>query len=61
MNIRLPQLYPVTSADQYKLHLACWNGKDNPLDVFVRDRDEWNGWNSWRGLVTTLIASLFSR
>jgi hypothetical protein len=33
----------------FKLHLACWNGSDNPLDVFVRSRAEWDGWNSWRG------------
>lgn len=34
---------------EYKLHLACWNGADHPLDVFVADRSEWDGWNSWRG------------
>lgn len=33
----------------FKLHLACWNGSDHPLDVFVRDEAEWEGWNSWRG------------
>ena len=32
----------------YKAHLASWNGNDRPLDVFVRDRQEWEGWNSWR-------------
>lgn len=31
------------------LHLACWNGEEHPLDVFVSDRSEWDGWNTWRG------------
>jgi hypothetical protein len=38
----------VSAPEAYKLHLACWNGKDEPLDVFVRSRTEWDGWNSWR-------------
>jgi hypothetical protein len=29
--------------------LASWNRHDQPLDVFVRDRDEWDEWNMWRG------------
>ncbi|NOU00655.1 MAG: GIY-YIG nuclease family protein [Gallionella sp.] len=35
--------------DEYKIHFAVNNGKNEPLDVFVRDPDEWKGWNSWRG------------
>lgn len=50
MNIHLSQLYPVARPEQYKLHLACWNGRDQPLDVFVRSRIEWDGWNTWRGM-----------
>jgi hypothetical protein len=30
------------------VHLACWKGSDQPLDVFVRSRDEWDYWNRWR-------------
>lgn len=33
----------------FKLHLACWNGRDQPLDVFVRSETDWDGWNAWRG------------
>ena len=33
----------------YKLHLAAYNGYEQPLDVFARDRDEWKFWNEWRG------------
>jgi hypothetical protein len=48
MDIKLPSVYPIADPHLYKLHLACWNGEDEPLDVFVRSRDEWNGWNAWR-------------
>jgi hypothetical protein len=33
-----------------KIHLASWNGSDNPLDVFVNDRAEWINWNRWRSV-----------
>lgn len=33
----------------YKLHLAAYNGAIQPLDVFVRDKEEWREWNEWRG------------
>ena len=49
MNIQLSQVYPVAHPGQYKLHLASWNQSDQPLDVFVRNRAEWDGWNRWRG------------
>jgi hypothetical protein len=49
MDILLPQIYPIDDSDKYKLHLACWNGDHQPLDVFVNDRAEWDSWNAWRG------------
>ena len=49
MNILLSQVCAIDAPEKFKLHLACWNGHDQPLDVFVRDRIEWDGWNSWRG------------
>lgn len=48
--ILLPQVFPIANPEQFKLHLACWNGSDQPLDIFVRDREEWDGWNKWRGM-----------
>ena len=33
---------------KYKLHLAAYNGEEQPLDVFARDKEEWQGWNEWR-------------
>ncbi len=50
MNILLPQVLPIAHPERFKLHLACWNGSDQPLDVFVRDREDWDGWNKWRGV-----------
>ena len=48
MPIPLSTLLTIKTPDEYKVHLACWNNEHQPLDVFVRDRDEWDGWNSWR-------------
>ena len=49
MDIQLSQILPVTHPEQYKLHLASWNLSEHPLDVFVRSRSAWDGWNRWRG------------
>mgnify|MGYP000030869960 CR=1 FL=1 len=46
--ILLPSVYPITDPSLYKLHLACWNGTRQPLDVFVADKTEWLGWNTYR-------------
>lgn len=35
--------------NKYKLHLACWNGDEQPLNVYLDDWDRWIGWNQWRG------------
>lgn len=48
--IRLQDVIRINDPTQYKLHLACRN-EDwvQPLDVFVAGREEWVGWNEWRG------------
>lgn len=38
----------IDTPSNYKLHVARWNGHDNPLDVYVRDKDEWFAWNQYR-------------
>jgi hypothetical protein len=48
--INFHPLVSTMTPKNYKLHLACWNGTDQPLNVFVRDRTEWDGWNAWRGM-----------
>ncbi len=49
MTIPLTDILTIISPQEYKLHLACWNGQIQPLDVFVADPEKWLGWNQWRG------------
>lgn len=49
MEIKVENLFKIDNLKSYKIHFAVWNGEEQPLDVFVRDREEWKGWNSWRG------------
>lgn len=46
--IELCELINGHEIDDCKVHLASWNGKNQPLDVFVRDKEEWKGWNEYR-------------
>ena len=48
---KLNDLFHLTEDEmtKYKVHLAAYNGYEQPLDVFARDRDEWKFWNEWRG------------
>lgn len=48
MEIHLSDILNFENPEDYKIHLATWNGKVQPLEVFVRDKEEWEGWNSWR-------------
>lgn len=47
--MKLSSKLQITKPEDYKLHIASWNGHDHPLDVFVRDREEWDWWNRYRG------------
>lgn len=49
MDIAASQLLPIDNLRDYKIHFAVWNYEEQPLDVFVRNPEEWKGWNSWRG------------
>lgn len=33
--------------EQYKMHFAKYDKKDEPLDAYMRSFDEWKGWNCW--------------
>ena len=48
MSVTLASCISISNPEEYKVHLASWNKKDEPLDVFIRDRKEWDLWNSWR-------------
>jgi len=47
--IKASDIFKIEKLTDYKLHLATNNGDENPLDVFLRSRDEWKGWNEWKG------------
>jgi hypothetical protein len=46
--ILLEDVWQPSELDHYKVHFACWNGFHEPLDVWVRSRDEWVGWQQYR-------------
>ncbi len=47
--------------DQCKIHLACWNGEENPLDVYLAGRfDEWQSWQTKRNFGRLLVVSLIA-
>ena len=48
MAIYLPEILPVFAPEEYKVHFAQDNGTDQPLDVFVRSREEWQSWQEYR-------------
>lgn len=48
MTILLRDIWPIAEADAYKLHFARWNGENQPLEVWARDRNEWQGWQEYR-------------
>lgn len=48
MSIPITVLLNVGQPQEFKVHLASYNGQEKPLDVFVRDHAEWDRWNSWR-------------
>ena len=48
MSLALASVITIPDAKEYKVHLASWNQEDQPLDVFIRDREEWDVWNRWR-------------
>ena len=46
--IPLADILPIANPHQYKLHFARHNGREHPLDVFVRSRERWQGWQEHR-------------
>lgn len=48
MSIRLRDIWPIANLTNYKVHFARWNKRDQPLEVWVRDRREWQRWQEHR-------------
>lgn len=50
MTIALREILPIANLDEYKVHFAKWNQSNQPLDVFAKDRREWQAWQEyWPG------------
>lgn len=47
-DIPITKIISIEKPNEYKFHAARWNGGDQPLDVYVRDKNEWFDWNTWR-------------
>lgn len=48
MDIALADIWLIGNPGDYKVHFARWNKQNQPLEVFVRDKDEWQGWQEYR-------------
>lgn len=46
-HLTLGDIWPISNLGDYKLHFARWNGDTQPLDVWVRDKNEWQGWQEY--------------
>lgn len=47
--MHLDRVFDIDRPNEYKVHLASRNDLGiDPLDVFIRDRAEWQDWNRWR-------------
>ena len=48
MTIRLCEIWPIAEPKNYKMHFARWNGDNQPLEVWARDKQEWRSWQEYR-------------
>lgn len=46
--VSLSDIWPIAAPDLYKAHFARWNGRSQPLEVWARDKAEWQGWQEYR-------------
>lgn len=52
---------PNVTAEKTKVHLATWNGKDNPLDVYLSGKfEEWQRWQTRKNFERPLVIALIS-
>ena len=47
-DIAITDLIKIDNPYDFKFHAARWNGDIQPLDVYVREKKAWFGWNTWR-------------
>ncbi|TAN70490.1 MAG: GIY-YIG nuclease family protein [Methylobacter sp.] len=54
-------LNPTVTPEESKIHLATWNGKENPIDVYLAGEfDEWQRWQSRKNFERKFVVSLIS-
>ncbi|WP_438443025.1 GIY-YIG nuclease family protein [Kluyvera georgiana] len=46
--VELNDILHIENGFDFKIHFAVYNYEEEPLDAFVRDKSEWQGWNEWR-------------
>ena len=44
----ISKILEIGNPKKYSFHAARNNGEHEPLDVFLRDREEWHNWNRWQ-------------
>jgi hypothetical protein len=50
MSIFLRDIWPIKDLGDYKVHFARWNHDVQPLEMWTRDKREWQGWQEyWPG------------
>lgn len=47
--IKLRDIMPLENLEEFKIHVAKYNGEEEPLDVFIDDFNEWKSWHNWKG------------
>ena len=48
MTIMLKDIWPIDRPAAFKLHFARWDKENQPLEVWTRDKREWQGWQEYR-------------
>ena len=46
-DIAITEIIKIDNPEEFKFHAARSNNLDQPLDVYVRDKKVWAGWNTW--------------
>ena len=50
MPILVKDIWPIESLADYKVHFARYNQHSQPLEVWVRSKEEWQAWQEyWPG------------
>ncbi|MGI9310481.1 MAG: GIY-YIG nuclease family protein [bacterium] len=45
--IPITNIIEIDNPEEFKLHVASWNGYEQPLDVYVQNPEEWDEWNTY--------------